>query len=392
MSKNKNQTRSEKAKIIILSIVLAIIAWVAIVWVDNPDITTTVSDLEIRFIGEADLRDRGLVITGKGNIPEISAVIGGKRSDLMDFMDHIYIEVDASEISEAGEYALPGTVSLPSSRLTIEKEKYSDISVTVEKLETKEIEIKVKQTGTVKDKMIESKIENPTVTISGARSELENVAYGLATVDISEIKANSNKSVNYVLMDYNDSLIGKNETIETDTAAVEVQNVIYNLRNLPVVIEISPEVAEDYLIDESKIIVTPSSVDVGALDYNTDTEVKAVLNSVDEDGNAECTLIASDGMYIPDASKTVKVKTELTKKISKKLDLDVLAENAPSSGVHIERISVTVWGEESMLNTDNIKAVVDLDGLDSGTYSLPVRIEGDGISVKETYYADVTIE
>lgn len=392
MSKNKNQTRREKAKIIVLSVIIAIIAWVAIVWVDNPDITTTVSDLDIRFIGEAELRDNGLVITGKKNIPDMSAVIGGKRSDLMDFMDNVYIEVDASGISEAGEYALPGTITLPSSRLTIEKEKHGDIPITVEKLETKEIEIRVKQTGTVKDKIIESKIENPTVTISGATSELDNVAYGMATVDIAGLKSNSTAKVSYVLMDANDNLIGKNETIETETAMVVVENIIYNVKNLPVNIELSPEMEEQYLVDKSKSTVTPSRIDVGVMDYNTDVEIKAFLSGVDENGNAECELIPSDGMYIPAENQTVKIKAELIKKVSKRLELDVLAENAPAAEIEIERVSATVWGEESKLNADNIKAIVDLDGLDAGTYSLPVKIEGDGISMKETYYTKVTIE
>lgn len=392
MSKNKNHTRREKAKIIIISLIAAIITWAAIMWVDNPDITTTVSGLEVRFVGESDLRERGFVITGKKNIPEMSAVIRGKRSDLMDYMDDICIEVDASSINEAGEYMLPGTVFMPTSRLIIEKEKHGDIPIAVEKLETKEIEVRIKQIGTVKEKFIESVIEHPKVVISGAKSELDQVAYGMATVDISKINYDCIEPVNYVLMDENDGLIGKNETIATKTAVVDVKNTIYNIKNLPVTVQLSEEMDKKYGLDQEKSSVTPARIDVGVLDYNTDTDIKAVINNVKEDGSVEYSLVPSEGMYIPEESMAVKVKAELKKKTSKKLELEVQVENPPSGTVSIEPVSVVVWGEESDLNTDNVKAYVDLKGLEHGTHSLPVKISGDGISVKDSYSVDVTIE
>jgi hypothetical protein len=392
MSGNKNNTRTEKAKIIAISIILAIVAWVAIMWVDNPDITTTISDLGVRFVGEAELRDNGLVITGKKNIPEMSAVISGKRSDLMEFMDNICVEVDASQITETGEYDLVGWVSLPSSRLTVEKENQSDIPITVEKLETKEIEVRVKQTGTLKDKIVKSEIENPHVVISGAKSELDNVEYGLATVDISEVKDGLVSEVSYVLMDKNDNLIAKNETIETDHARAAVKNTIYNVKNLPITLELSDDMKEGYVLDKSKCTITPSRIDVGTLDYNTDSEVVITVKGIDNDGDLEYELAESDGMYVPGGTDAIKVKGELTKKVSKKLDLEVVAENAPNNSYAIERASIMVWGEESKLNSDNVKATVDLGGLDSGTYYLPVKITGDDISVNENYYVHVTID
>ena len=148
----------------------------------------------------------------------------------------------------------------------------------------------------------------------------------------------------------------------------------------------------NYGLDKEKTSVTPARIDVGVLDYNTDTDIKAVINNVKEDGSVEYSIVPSEGMYIPEESMAVKVKAELKKKTSKKLELEVQAENPPSGTVSIEPISVVVWGEEPNLNTDNVKAYVDLKDLEHGTYSLPVKISGDGISVKDSYSVNVTIE
>lgn len=391
MSKNKNGARTEKAKIIILSLILAIVAWAAIMWVDDPDIITTLSNLNVRFIGEAELRQNGLVITGKGDIPEMSASVRGKRSDLMDYMGAVRIEVDASQITEAGEYTLPGTLSLPSSRLTVEKEKYGDIPITVEKLAEKEIEIKVKQTGTLKNKLVQSIISNPKVKISGAKSEIDEVAYGVATVDISDIEENHPEMSGYVLMDSNGNLISRNETIETNTLSVEVFHTVYNLKNLLVEAELSDELKQQYSISE--MTITPARVDVGVLDGSEEVSVKAIIDNIGDDGNIEATLAASEEMYIPEESRTVKIKATVNKIVTKPVELNIEAQNAPEDKtITIERVSVTMSGEESKLNSDNIKASVDLSGLDSGTYSLRVKIEGEGISAPDNCYANVRIE
>ena len=95
-------------------------------------------------------------MTGKDKIPELSVVVTGKRSDLLNFMDDIYVQVDVSDIDSTGEYNLSGVISIPTTRISVEKEKYGDIPITVEPLEMKDIEVTVKQTGMLKDKIVKS--------------------------------------------------------------------------------------------------------------------------------------------------------------------------------------------------------------------------------------------
>lgn len=390
MRKKQSGARTERAKMIILSLILAIIAWAAIMWVDDPDITVTLSDLNVRFIGEAELRENGLVITGKGDIPQMSASVSGKRSDLMNYMDGVRIEVDASQITEAGEYTLAGALSLPSSRLTVEKEKYGDVPITVEKLDKKEIEIKVKQAGTLKNKLVKSEITEPKVLISGAKSEIDAVAYGAATVDISGIGEDSREMSGYVLMDADGNLV-KNETIETNTLSVEVLHTVYNIKNLPVEAELSDELASQYAINA--VTVTPSRIDVGVRGINDDASLKAVINKISDDGNIEAELTETEGMYIPEENKTVRIKAEVSKIATKPMELNITAQNAPDGKhVSIEKVSVALSGEESKLNNDNIKAYVDLNGLGNGTHTVPVKIEGEGITAPDNCYTTVTIE
>ena len=49
--KKANVTNTQKLKTVILSVFLAVIVWFMVIYVNDPDITTTVSDLNVRFVG-----------------------------------------------------------------------------------------------------------------------------------------------------------------------------------------------------------------------------------------------------------------------------------------------------------------------------------------------------
>ena len=392
--KKANVTNTQKLKTVILSVFLAVIVWFMVIYVNDPDITTTVSDLNVRFVGEMSLRDKKLAVTGKDKIPELSVVVTGKRSDLMNFMDDIYVQVDVSDIDSTGEYNLSGVISIPTTRISVEKEKYGDIPITVEPLEMKDIEVTVKQTGMLKDKIVKSSVNNPTVTITGAKSEIDEVAGAIATVDVSSIQEDGVENVNYLLTDTNGELINKNETIESARSYVEVVNTIYDAKLLPVVPRLSAELDKEYILKADKSFATPASVTVGVDETNTDDTVIALIDTVPSDGFGEYELELSSGMYIPEDNKKVKYKLDIVKKAVAQLELTVQAQNV-QSGLTAKinnKLIAQVWGEEGKITTDNVKAYVDVSGLGAGTYNLPVKIEGENVSFAENYTIEVTVE
>ena len=406
--KKANVTNTQKLKTVILSVFLAVIVWFMVIYVNDPDITTTVSDLNVRFVGEMSLRDKKLAVTGKDKIHELSVVVTGKRSDLMNFMDDIYVQVDVSDIDATGEYNLSGVISIPTTRISVEKEKYGDIPITVsvekekygdipitvEPLEMKDIEVTVKQTGMLKDKIVKSSVNNPTVTITGAKSEIDEVAGAIATVDVSSIQEDGVENVNYLLTDTNGELINKNETIESARSYVEVVNTIYDAKLLPVVPRLSAELDKEYILKADKSFATPASVTVGVDETNTDDKVIALIDKVPSDGFGEYELELSSGMYIPEDNKKVKYKLDIVKKAVAQLELTVQAQNV-QSGLTAKinnKLIAQVWGEEGKITTDNVKAYVDVSGLGAGTYNLPVKIEGENVSFAENYTIEVTVE
>ena len=394
MRKKQSKTRTQKFKILALSILLAIIVWLLVVYINDPDITTTVSDLNVRFVGEMTLREKELAITGKSNMPSLSVTVTGKRSDLMNFMDDIYVEVDISDISAVGEYNLSGTISIPTTRITVEKENYSDIPVKIERLTSKEINVSVKQSGTVKGKLVQSVIDDPKVVITGVKSEIDSVSGAVATVDISDLRENNTERVNYLLTDSSGNLINSNETLESTRSYVDVINTLYDEKTLPVVPMLTPELDRNYILKDDKAVMTPSTVTVGVAPDNTDDKVVARIDKIEEGDTVVCMLEDSQGMYIPPESREVKVKAEIVKKSIALIEFEVNIENVPEglSARAADKLTAQVWGEEGQINTENVYVTVDASGLGKGEYSLPASLNGDYAGFVGEYTVDVIIE
>lgn len=394
INRKSSKPHKKKVQTIALSILLSVIVWFMVTSLADPDITTTVSNLDVRFVGEMALREKALAVTGRNNVPQLSVVVTGKRSDLMNNMDNIYVQVDLSDIDSTGEYNLAGTISVPTTRIKVEKEKYGDIPVKIEPLVSKEIDVTVKQTGTLKNKLVKSVVNNPKVMIMGAESEMEKVEGAVATVDISALAEDNTEKVNYLLIDKSGALIDENETLESARSNVEVSNTIYDAKTLPVEPMLTAEMDKEYMLKPDKSSVTPASVVVGVNVENNDDKVIARIDRINEDGEGEYSLETSNGMYIPPESQKVKIKPEIVKKSVVQLELEVHAENVPEGcSAKIDGLlTAMVWGEEGQVNNENVKATVDASGLSKGEHTLPVKLSGENAGFEGSYTINITIE
>lgn len=308
--RNKNKPQKKKLRTMILSLILAVFVWFMVVSLTNPSITVKLNNLKVRLIGTETLTERNITFTGLNDEPSISASVTGNRTDLMNYMDDIYVQVDVSDIDELGEYELEGRLSIPTTRITAEHESVGTIKLNAEELVTKEVDIEVKQTGSLKDKIVKSEPRNKKVLISGAKSEIDDVKGAVATIDISEIKEGP-ALLSYLLVNANGNLVKDNETIESPRSEIEVMNTIYDIKTLPVEPELSPELSHIYTLDREKTTLARTSVIVGVRNNANYDNVKLIIDKNAENGEVEYSLKTEENMYIPQENIKIKAKPEL---------------------------------------------------------------------------------
>ena len=229
MSKDNNTKRFYTGKIttLIFSVIVAIAIWLVAVYVDDPSITVTAKNIPVRILNEDVLNDNGLIIKEKENIPKYNLRISGRRSDLVEYMNRITIDIDVSDITSTGTQKLNGVVNMPSVYITLEKGISSAIPVEVSSLAQKNIKLYTKQTGTNKEYIIKSEPKTPEITIRGAKEEIDLITYAMTDINITDITHDCDIIGDIYYCDSNNDKLSNISSVYSNITGVSVKNTIY---------------------------------------------------------------------------------------------------------------------------------------------------------------------
>lgn len=301
---DKTNKKRDRLKYMILSVLIAIAAWFAVMYTANPDITKKFTGIRVELTGTDILRGDGLVAVGEAELPKISVKLRGKRSDLMKAVDNIRIYADVSGISGEGEYFVETSVKLPSASLSVVDVSCSAVEVSVEEYKSKEIKLEVYRTGNLDGKVVEIVPLSETVTAMGAASELEKIGGASVTVDISSLGTGGTGEYKTELFGKDGVLEEEIRTVSLKKDSVRIESIVYNAKEIPVKI-ISAGMGE-YEIDYEKTVIEPQKITVGVSE-NDETEYAAVTIPEKFEGEAEYDVYCNEGVYIPDESKKIRV-------------------------------------------------------------------------------------
>lgn len=304
----KEKQRRKRLPYMILSLIMATIIWALVTYATDIDITKTVRVPSVNFSGEDVLKNKGYVVLGVDpSAGMFSVELSGKRSRIIEVIDGVTIEADVSQINGEGVFEVEGSVKTSVRQVTVTKTNFRKIPVVVEEYVEKEVPVKIRHEGEFKGKIAKSVPEMKSITISGAKSEIEKVDSAVAFVDLTGMTGQSQTVSSLVAVDSEGELLTELVTLETTQSQIAVDNTIYNYVELPVKVKLSEELGQLYTLDKEKTKAEPDTVGIGVNDGTDFKELTAVLEEY-TDKKTECKLIEEEGMYIPSKSSVVEVK------------------------------------------------------------------------------------
>lgn len=263
----------------IVAVFCAIVCWLYVDIVQAPKTPGTVYNIPVTFYGEDILAEQGLMIT-EGKDATVTLKLTGPRSAISKLdRNNITISVQAaSQISEEGTYLLDYTISYPSTinsgSISITSRSLDKISVEVVQMTSKTLDIEGEFTGTTVEGALydnsDFQFEVPSVTVSGERSQVDQVARAVVILDEQELATSWTGNLPVVLMD------AEGNPIESDDLTCDITSV-YTIFPLKITKEIPLSVnfvdgggatAEDvtYSISPETVMVTGTQEDLEALE------------------------------------------------------------------------------------------------------------------------------
>lgn len=378
----------------ILSGVVALALWFAITYTEDPIISQHLGDISVVFEGEEQLKDNGLIIVNKDKIPNISAVIRGKRSSVISAMGTVAASCDVSSIDNAGENSVGIKYIYPTATITMAKMKTKEITLETQKLITRNIPIKMflKNEDKNQEYIVYPGCDASNLRIKGAETDVYTVSYAKVEVDVAQMDKNNTQEYFYTLCDKDGNTVSENNIIYKSSETITVENSVYKRATLPVNVKLNKDLEKKYAMT-LKSISSPK-VDIGIVGEPIPEELTVEIKTVEENGEYKLELPVPTGVYLPEESKKITVTCELIPLVKEEVEVDIEITNNQDKKFSIkpEKIEIKVIYPDGKEISGKIKASVDAKDAEDGE-TLPVEFETpDFVKIDGEYKAEVYIK
>lgn len=376
-----------------ISVIVGLILWVVLVYIEDASFETTLKDIPIQLNGETALLNNDLLVVNKSSVGESAISVRGKRSDIINSMDDISATIDVSKITVPGVYNIKVDYELATNAIYITEKKTSSVEISVERMQSRDFDVKVIQQGVaVPDKLIESQITQDKISVKGSSGDISMIDHLAVFVDISTITHETVSRYALKAVDKDDKEIKFTDEIYMASDGIDVTNVAHKKIKVPVKADLRDPDKKCVLKLES---ISESEVYIGVDSDISVTELKAIVNYDEKNTEYTVELEDVDGVYIPPESRTVtvKIKADLIEEqyISVPLNVkkaDGQQYNAPSE------VTLRVRGAASDIIASNITAEIDITGHGTGFFSAEVNVtfKEATLSLAEKQFITVNIE
>lgn len=388
-----------KALSALLSFFIAFGLWLYVITVVSPGSTQTYYNVPVVTVGETVLEENGLIVTAV-SAKSVDIKLSGNRTDLINVnSSNITLKMDLSKIYDPGVHKIDYTTTFPgnvaSNAFTVENKSPESITVTVEKLERKQVPVNVIYEGSVPNGYITDKdnvvLDSDTVMVQGPRSVVDRITQAMIRVTLTEQRESISRDYRYTLCDKNGAPVDA-QLITTNMEEVHVDLLIHQIKDVNLVVKIvdgggaSSETIE-YTIDPESIKVSGSKA---ALESLGDEIVLGTINLRDcpEDFERTFEIPEYDGINNESGITEVTVKLKFLELETKEFILgDIQAVNVPeglNAELITEKLTVVVRGlpeDIEKLKWSDVTLSVDFSNASAGTSTYRVTVnfaEGTG--------------
>lgn len=231
----------QKHKILsfLVALIVSIGLWVYAVTVVNPDDSTYIRDVRVRFTGTNALASDNLMLTG-GENQTVNVEVAGRRSDLKELnSSSVEALADVSNIDRPGTYEVSWTLVFPSTvasgDISIVSANSNKITVKVSEYnERPEIPVAVEYTGTLPDGYVRDPavLDTETVSVSGPAEEVNKIARAILTVDLNEVTDSIDEEMEYRLVDQNGETLEFSDYVKIDVPTVRVSVPVFSYKQI----------------------------------------------------------------------------------------------------------------------------------------------------------------
>ncbi len=368
----------------ILALIGAIVLWLIVVNINDPEITTTFRKVPVTVKNESVLLAKGLTYLPSDNGYSINVTVTGKKSVVNALSNSdIHVVADLNSLGQNGT-TVPLEVSIDRYNSEVELSPSADnLDLKVEALASKQLFITAGTTGAPSEGYMVGTVTGASnvVQLSGPKSLIEEIEYADAIVDVTGTTSNISTAANVNLYKHDGSIV-TNTSVTKNITTVNVSVQILVVMELPIRCDVMGSPVEGYAWT-GEIICEPAYATVACPEERAATlkEISIPAETLNITGQAgDMTVSVNYSQYLPDdvilanesmngkCMVTVKIEPEETKLVT--LDWDKIEfKNVP------EGVLMSVFGEGDDLSISLSGSGVNLSKVNAVANSLGAELD-----------------
>ena len=367
--------------VFILALIMAIALWAYVLGTVDPVRTVTLRDIPIRLLDQSELSDQDLVITSMDH-EGINVTFTAKRSIANKIKADDFTAVADLRGIKLGDNMIKISVTRPSN-ITLESISSEYLNVTTEQYITAEKEIEATIINPTKEETEPTiiKMSEDKVSVSGATTAVNKVKKVVAELDAGRMEPEP-KSITAELK----ALDANGEQVEGVTLAfsnVTITAVLQSTREVPLEVPVSGQDSGSV----NRTIKVPLSVIIKGDDDSINAVEKITCETVDlsdyyESAEVHLIPLLPDGVELSEDS--VNPMAQVTVYNAGTVTLDFNENDINVTGIGSGRsarianvnLKITVKGRSTVINAltkENFILSADVTGLEDGTNSVKLK-------------------
>lgn len=367
--------------VFILALIMAIALWAYVLGTVDPVRTVTLRDIPIRLLDQSELSDQNLVITSMDH-EGINVTFTAKRSIANKIKTDDFTAVADLRGIKLGDNMIKISVTRPSN-ITLESISSEYLNITTEQYITAEKEIEATIINPTKEETEPTiiKMSEDKVSVSGATTAVNKVKKVVAELDAGRMEPEP-KSITAELK----ALDANGEQVEGVTLAfsnVTITAVLQSTREVPLEVPVSGQDSGSV----NRTIKVPLTVIIKGDDDSINAVEKITCETVDlsdyyESAEIHLIPLLPDGVELSEDS--VNPMAQVTVYNAGTVTLDFNENDINVTGIGSGRsarianvnLKITVKGRSTVINAltkENFILSADVTGLDDGTNSVKLK-------------------
>lgn len=377
---------SNNTKLKLISLLSAIVLWMYVMAVVDPEETKLFEDIPVSITNLNDLTDKDLVIYPDTEVTT-SVYVTGKLSTIQKMSKEdisVYGQIN-NPIEGKNEIYLKIT---PAQRVTYEF-KNSIAIVNLEKIITENKKIEVEVTGNIKQDIDTINLENNNdeVEVSGPRSLVEKVEKIEAILNSNKQTDDFDISLDLKPVDKKGNIVSG---VELKTSSLNAKVTLLKEKTVPIKVNIEGENTENYKLSQDTVYIKGKRELVDKIEYISTQPIN--LSSIPKNTTMDISLIIPNGITsnIKSVSATLNISNSLTSEFiynSNEVKIKNNVNNIDTSNIKIpDTITVNIeYDDTEEIDKQDITLYIDLSKENSsGKYDIDYESNYDIKSVQIT--------